>query len=123
MSNCNECIYVNPIPTCAVTWDIGSVDATYDGLELTYRVTDFATGRITEGLTETIAAPYNVVITLPDDLTELMVHYYKVELFEQGSTEAIEITIDTESSCCVQFTTVSTTGTDVIFSTIPCLTS
>jgi len=42
--SCNDCIQINPIPTCSTTWTIDGVSPTHEGSALTYLITNFATG-------------------------------------------------------------------------------
>ena len=125
MANCNDCININPIAQCAVTWVIGQVNVSYATSTLDYILHNTSTGNNFVGVTDAVAGDGTVTITLPDAITELMSHVYKLTLYEAApdSSEAIEVTIDTEAECCIQFTTTGKSGTTINFSVTPCLTS
>lgn len=117
--NCNECIDINPIQTCSDSWIVGVVDVSFQGTELTYQLVDVATHRIDQGLTEPVDVTGEVTIL---HQWELMSHRYTLQLFETGSSSALEITIDSETACCVLFEAYQAATSDIYFSTEPCLT-
>ena len=118
MANCNNCIKINPIPHCSAEWEVGQVDISYDGDILTYILTNTATGNVISDDTEVVAVDGTVSIILPVDL-ELMQHYYTMKLYGVDTIE-IEIGIDADLGCCVEFTTLKTEGDTIIFSTDSC---
>lgn len=115
--NCNECTEINPIQTCSDSWIVGAVDASYQGTELTYQLTDLATKRMDQGLTEPVDVSGEVTIAHEWDL---MSHRYHLQLFESGSSTAIEITIGTESACCILFEAYQGATSDITFNVEPC---
>ena len=119
MANCNNCIKINPIPHCATSWVVGNVDPSYDTVELDFTLTNKATGNVYSGTTDTVDGDGLVTITLDDDLLELMNHYYVLKLYGVDTIE-IEIGIDADLGCCVEFTTLKTEGDTIIFSTDSC---
>lgn len=118
--NCNECTQINPIQTCSDSWIVGAVDASYQGLELTYQLVDIATKRIEQGLTNPVDVSGEVVI---ENEWDLMGHLYTLQLFEQGNSSALEVTIGTETACCILFEAYHASTGEVAFNTTPCLTS
>ena len=119
MANCNECIKINLIPHCATSWVVGNVDPSYDTEELDFTLTNKATGNVYSGTTDAVDGDGLVTITLDDDLLELMNHYYVLKLYS-GDTIEVEVTVDETTGCCIEFTTVAISGTEVIFSTDSC---
>lgn len=118
MSICDTCIKANPILSCTGAWEVGSVDPTWDGVELTYKLTNTATGYITTGLTDTVAGGL-IVITF-DPETDLPNHWHKLELMPVLGDNTISITIDAESGCCVEFNVVQGSVETITFSTLDC---
>ena len=119
MSLCDNCIRINPIPSCSDSWWVASVDAGYNGLELYYRLTDNATGNLQTGTTEAVAG--GVVTIVFDPATELMEHQYHLELFESSDvTDPIPMTVGVIVACCIEFTTVHDTAGEVTFSNAEC---
>lgn len=112
---CTTCIKANPIPNCSEEWVIGQVPGTNDGDVLFYVLTNVATGYVWTGETDAVVAhghvhghnlSHIVPITLPEGLTELDGHYYKLELYEdEGLYTPINFHIDGQSGCRVEFTT------------------
>jgi hypothetical protein len=127
---CTPCIKANPIPSCAEVWQVAQVPGKYDDMELYYVITNVATGYIWTGNTDTIAPhghghgqSHEVVITLPDDLTELDGHYYKIELFEETEDEGllpVTMHIDGTEACCIEFTTFNAVASTVHFTDASC---
>lgn len=120
MSNCNECIEINPIPTCSDNWQItAGVDSVFEDSELIFRITNISTSGVISGTTDPVASDGTVTIDVSEILPELMDHTYKLELF-QGDFEPIEITIGEETGCCVEFRTTPYTIDTVIFNNYEC---
>jgi hypothetical protein len=120
---CTTCIKANPIATCSTEWVDIFVGTDYNALELFYIVTNVATGAYYTGLTDAVSLGY-ATITLPDDLTELMGHYYKLELYTDDTlTDPVVMTVDTSEGCCIEFTTIPMTADSVIFTTVTCPTN
>lgn len=126
---CTPCIKANPIPSCAEVWEVAQVPGQYDGMELYYVITNIATGYIWTGYTEPVAPhdhshgnTHEVTITLPDELTELDGHYYKIELFEEDPEGLLPVTmhIDGTNACCIEFTTFNAVASNVHFTDASC---
>jgi hypothetical protein len=119
-SPCNTCIKANPIPTCSDEWVIADVPNDYNGSPLFYVVTNVATGAIYTGDTELVTLG-EATITLPEELSELMGHYYKLDLYEDDTLQTpITITIGTDTGCCIEFTTFDMTSDSVQFTNTTC---
>lgn len=119
-SPCTTCIKIDPIPSCADDWEIDGIPAEYDGLELFYVLTNLATGAVTTGLTEPVSGTIGMIV-LDDDLTELMAHYYRLELYEDDTLQTrVQVTIGTTSACCIEFTTFDMATTTVYFAQTSC---
>lgn len=119
MTYCSTCIKINPIPTCVEIWLIGYVDPSLNGQLLGYRITNTATGSVITGETEEVEVDGLVIITLPEQLLELMKHYYKLELLDNDNNP-VTVTIDDSENCCIEFTTYPHAQEFITFSTITC---
>jgi hypothetical protein len=118
---CTTCIKANPIPKCADTWLIGGIPSALNGSTLFFVLTNQATGAIYTGETELVVLG-EAVITLEDyELTELMAHYYKIDLYEDDTMQSnVSITIGTDEGCCIEFTTFDMTTSEVEFTNTSC---
>ena len=115
---CTTCTKIAPILSCADVWNVGTVDVSYDGIELNYRLTNLATGNVQTGETDTIAGG-EVTITFAET-TELMGHWYRLELSELPGEHNIDITVDTSTACCVEFWVNGGEATEITFTTDVC---
>jgi len=121
MSVCTTCIKANPIPTCSDEWVIADVPNELNGTALFYVLTNVATGAVYTGETELVTLG-EATITLPEELSELMGHYYKLDLYEDESLlTPVTITIGTDTGCCIEFTTFDMTSDSVEFTNVSCV--
>jgi hypothetical protein len=117
--NCKQCIKVNPIPTCADEWVIPFVPDNYNGQELMVRITNTATGAVYTTTSEEVVNN-EVSILVPEELSNLMDHYYKIELIMEGELNPITMMVEDSQGCCLEFTTFPFTSDVVTFSLNNC---
>lgn len=133
--NCKNCIKVNPLPKCVETDGViligGIVLSTALNSEVFALLHNYSSDHTTmwnatiDGVGVIVGT--NGLPTTGLDITDaydLMNHHYKLEFLDKITMESLEITIDDQVGCCIDFYTqkgikgdglftISTTGCNV----------
>lgn len=110
--NCNDCIRVNPLPSCIDTDEVmlltGLTFPDNAGEDILLKLTNTATRRV-QYITITEGDPIDIT-----DFFPLMNHYYKIEFSVNGVPVRATLTnpaATTSSGCCIEFFADETTWT------------